>query len=188
MTAGAREARSAGSARRAAWLVASAVILGAVILVVVIVAFVAWQSSDDGASSSSGGSSFVSDSGAASAPYGGYTLGSLRIGDTTLTVVVADDDAERVQGLRGRSDASPYEGMLFVFPQGTRAAFTMAGVPGPLDIGFYDNSGKNVGKLLMQPCPNGTDATCPIYQIDEPFRYALETAGGRLPAGSLSRP
>ena len=112
----------------------------------------------------------------------------MRVGRHTLTVVVADDDTERIQGLRGRSDAAPYGGMLFVFPGETRSAFTMAGVPGPLDIGFYDASGKQVGRLLMKPCPNGTDASCPIYHIDQPFRYALETAGGRLPAGSLRQP
>ena len=183
MTTGARAARRAGSARRAAWLAA-----GVLILAALLVAFIAWQASDDGGSeNSASGSSFVSGSGAATSPYDGYTTGTLRVGVTTLTVVVADNDTERIQGLRGRSDATPYEGMLFVFPGDTRSAFTMAGVPGPLDIGFYDASGKKVGRLLMQPCPNGTDATCPIYQIDRPFRYALETAGGQLAAGSLRR-
>ena len=33
----------------------------------------------------------------------------------------------------------------------------------------------------MEPCPEGTDATCPMYASDGPFRYALETAG-RPPA------
>ena len=171
------------AARRAAWVAA-----GALILVVLLAALAACQSSDDGSANSANDSSWLSDVGAADAPFDGSTSGSLRVGDATLRVVVADDDAERIQGLRGRSDAAPYEGMLFVFPSDTRSAFTMAGVPGPLDIGFYDASGKQVGTLLMQPCPNRTDATCPIYQIDQPFRYALETAGGQLPAGSLRRP
>jgi uncharacterized membrane protein (UPF0127 family) len=74
--------------------------------------------------------------------------------------------------------------MLFVFEADTRAAFTMAGVPAPLDIAFYAADGTRVDKLRMEPCV-GTDATCPAYQSSAPFRYSLETVPGALPAGSL---
>jgi uncharacterized membrane protein (UPF0127 family) len=185
VSAGARAAQRAGRVRRAAWLAS-----GALILLVALVALVAWQASDDGSpeASTNDASSFVFDVTNAQSPYIGYSAGSLRVGNQTLAVVVADDDGERIQGLRGRSDAAPYDGMLFVWPEDTTSAFTMAGVPGQLDIGFYDASGKRIGRLVMEPCPSGTDATCPIHRIDQPFRFALETAGGQLPAGSLGQP
>ena len=57
------------------------------------------------------------------------------------------------QGLRGRSDLGPYDGMLFVFDGPTDAAFTMSGVPVPLDIGFYDADGAPGLGQRMEPCP-----------------------------------
>jgi hypothetical protein len=36
----------------------------------------------------------------------------------------------------------------------------------------------------MEPCDR-TEAECPAYVSDEPFRYALETEAGALGSGSL---
>ena len=124
----------------------------------------------------------------ATAPFAGLTVGRLRVGRKDLSVVVADSLAEREQGLRGRAAAAPYDGMLFVFGSDADAdvSFTMAGVPAPLEIGFYDPSGRRVDRLSMEPCA-GTDATCPRYTVARPFRYALEVAPGALPPGRLTR-
>ena len=85
---------------------------------------------------------------APSAPlFPGLTETTLDSTGGTLRVVVADDDAERRQGLRGRSDLGPYDGMLFVFPGSDRVSFTMSTVPVALDIGFYDTALHRVGAL-----------------------------------------
>jgi uncharacterized membrane protein (UPF0127 family) len=178
------------SRRRAAWIAAGAVAWVAGIIVIAV-----WQLSGDNpadadAESSRPGvaaSGFVREVKPARAPFDGSTAGSLRVGDEVLKVVVADENDERVQGLRTRKDAAPYDGMVFVFPVDTQRAFTMSTVRGPLDIGFYDANGKRVDKLLMQPCAE-SESSCPLYRPRAAFRFALETAGGELPAGPLRRP
>ena len=116
----------------------------------------------------------------AAAPFRGLGAGEIRVGERTWSVVVADDLAEREQGLRGRASAAPYDGMLFVFGSDSEVSFTMAGVPAPLDVVFYDVAGHPVAHRRMVPCA-GTDATCPLYSAGVPFRYALETASGAGP-------
>ena len=166
-------------ARRAAWFAA-----GAVVVILAIIAFVVWQSSDDGTSVDAPG--VVSNVNAARSPFQGLTAGTISVGGKQLRVVVADDDDERVQGLRQKSDASPYDGMLFVFPSDGLVSFTMATVPDALEIVFFDAAGRVVDRLRMDPCPNGTDANCPSYTPKGPFRYALETADGVVYDGALA--
>jgi uncharacterized membrane protein (UPF0127 family) len=119
------------------------------------------------------------------APFAGATETRLALGGRCLRLVVADDEAERVQGLRQRDNLGPYDGMLFVFPQPTQVAFTMSTVPVPLDIGFYRANGEPVSRLLMTPCPRA-DAQCPAYRAEGPFVYAVETLRGGLPSGALT--
>jgi len=166
--------------RRAAWLAA-----GAVVVIALVVGFVIWQSSDDGGSSVS---AVVTEVAPARAPFKGLTAGTITVGGKQLHVVVADDAAERVQGLRQKADASPYDGMLFVFPSDGVVSFTMATVPDALEIVFFDAAGRVVDRMRMAPCPNGTDATCPLYTPKGPFRYALETGAGVVYDGALAVP
>jgi len=118
-------------------------------------------------------------------PFAQLTQTEIRVGDQSLSVVIADDDDERGQGLRGRETIGAYDGMLFAFDQDSSTAFTMSTVPVPLDIGFYDAAGHVVDRLRMEPCAD-SDAACPIYQAKGAFRYALETLADDLPRGPLS--
>jgi len=170
----------------------AAVAVAALVILFGLVGVLAWRVASDapddpnGAAAATAGSArgVVSDVAAAAAPFERLTAGTIRVGDRDVRVVVADSEVERSAGLRGRTGATPYAGMLFVFDADTRAAFTMAGVPAPLDIAFYAADGSQVDRLRMEPCA-GTDATCPIYQPSSPFRFALEAGPGALPAGSL---
>jgi uncharacterized membrane protein (UPF0127 family) len=110
----------------------------------------------------------------------------LGIGGDCRHVVVADNTNERATGLMRRNDLGSYDGMLFVFDQPTSSSFTMSEVPVPLDIGWYDEAGRPVDRLLMQPCPDGTVSECPAYSSRGPYSYAVETLGGELPGGALS--
>ena len=96
-------------------------------------------------------------------------------------MVVADDAAERSQGLRGRATLDPYDGMLFVFGEPVESPFTMATVPVALDIGFYDGAGPVVDRPRMTPCA-GTDADVPGYRLDRPVPATRSRrAPGELP-------
>jgi uncharacterized membrane protein (UPF0127 family) len=120
----------------------------------------------------------------AGAPFAGLTEVRLALGDDCLRVVVADDETERGQGLRGRTELGPYDGMLFVNVVDTSSAYTMAGVPVALDIGWYARDGAPVDRTEMEPCPEG-GPDCPRYSSRGPYRFALETLRGELPTGSL---
>lgn len=122
----------------------------------------------------------------ASSPFPGLTEVRLDIGGDCRRIVVADAVDERATGLMRRSDLGPYDGMLFVFGGTTQSSFTMSTVPVPLDIGFYDASGRPVDRLLMQPCPDRSVSECPSYRSRAPYDYALETLQDKLPAGALS--
>jgi uncharacterized membrane protein (UPF0127 family) len=163
-------------------------------LVAIAAYFVAARVQDDGPHASGAGTAPARGSGAiadalrdstpATAPFAGLTTARLAVDGDCKHLVVADSLDERVQGLRGRSDAAPYDGMLFVFDAPNTAAFTMSGVPAALDIGFYDSFGNLVSRLRMEPCPKA-EADCPVYRSDSEFTYALETGAGALRSGSL---
>jgi uncharacterized protein len=122
----------------------------------------------------------------ATAPFTGLTELRLGIGGDCRRVVVADEVDERAVGLMRRRDLGPYDGMLFVFERPTQGSFTMSNVPVPLDIGWYDASGRPVDRLVMQPCPDRSVSECPRYGSRGPYTYAVETLEGELPAGALS--
>ncbi|MGH9025864.1 MAG: DUF192 domain-containing protein [Acidimicrobiia bacterium] len=120
----------------------------------------------------------------ASDPFPGLTEADVAIGGQCRRLVIADSPDERGAGLRDRSDLGPYDGLLFVYDADTLVSYTMSGVPVPLDIAFYNSRGNEVDRLEMVPC-EGDPASCPSYQSSHPFRFALETPAGELPAGSL---
>ena len=124
--------------------------------------------------------------GAAPAPYVGFGTARIGLGGRCVDVLVAADERTRTAGLRGRATTAPYVGMLFAFPTDTTAGFTMSGVSVPLEITWYGADGRSVDRARMEPCPEGSDAECPVYGSDRPFRYALEQVAPNGPAGALS--
>jgi uncharacterized membrane protein (UPF0127 family) len=127
----------------------------------------------------------LDDATAARAPFAGLTEARLALGDRCLRVAIADENTERVQGLRDVTDLGDYDGMLFVYGSDTDARFTMAGTPLPLDITWYTADGRPVSSTTMRPCLEGSDATCPVYAASRKYRYALETAAGHGGAGVI---
>ena len=121
---------------------------------------------------------------AAQAPWGeGWTEALIAANERCMTVIVADTDNERHQGLRDVTDFGKYDGMLFVFPEDVSAQFTMANTPTPLDIDWYRADGTYVSSAQMTPCPEGSDNTCPLYAATDEYRYALETMQGNGAGG-----
>ena len=96
-------------------------------------------------------------------------------GTVALDVQVADTQAERQTGLMGRESLSPYDGMAFVWQEPVVSTFWMKDTLIPLSIAFWDDHGRIISILAMDPC---TEDPCPSYGPDEPFAGAVEVARG----------
>jgi uncharacterized protein len=96
-------------------------------------------------------------------------------GTVSLDVQVADTPEERQTGLMGRESLSPYDGMAFVWEEPVAGTFWMKDTVIPLSIAFWDDDGRIVSILDMDPC---TEDPCPTYGPDEPFVGAVEVDRG----------
>jgi uncharacterized membrane protein (UPF0127 family) len=63
-------------------------------------------------------------------------------GQASFSVEIADDEAERAQGLMFRESLARGAGMLFVYPEPQTAAFWMKNSLIPLDIIFLNETGQ----------------------------------------------
>jgi len=96
-------------------------------------------------------------------------------GTVTLEVQVADSPTERQTGLMGRESLEPYDGMAFVWDEPVEGTFWMKDTLIPLSIAFWDDRGRIISILDMDPC---TADPCPAYGPDEPFVGAVEVGRG----------
>jgi uncharacterized membrane protein (UPF0127 family) len=96
-------------------------------------------------------------------------------GTVSLDVQVADTPEERQTGLMGRESLFPYDGMAFVWEEPVMGTFWMKDTVIPLSIAFWDDDGRIVSILDMDPC---TEDPCPTYGPDEPFVGAVEVDRG----------
>lgn len=96
-------------------------------------------------------------------------------GTVSLDVQVSDTPAERKTGLMGRESLSPYDGMVFVWEEPVATTFWMKDTMIPLSIAFWDERGRIISILDMDPC---TEDPCPTYGPDQPFVGAVEVARG----------
>ena len=164
------------------------VALGVAALAVALVAYS--REGDPGASGRRARGAFLAEAleaqSPAGPPLGGFGEARVAVGGRCLLVAVADEQSERVQGLRGVQALGEIDGMLFVFDAERNGEFTMADTLVALDVGFYDSEGSEVDRERMVPCPEGDDGTCPRYGSREAYRFALEVPAGSLGAGALS--
>jgi len=96
--------------------------------------------------------------------------GPLRLDGASFDPELAVTSRARVVGLTNRREA-PRDGMLFVFPEPTRGAFSMRDTRVPLTIVFFSYVGRRVAKLEMVPCRR---TPCRLYDPGVSFRFALE--------------
>ena len=98
-------------------------------------------------------------------------------GVRSLDVQVADTADERRTGLMGRESLSPYDGMAFLWTDPVQSSFWMKDTLIPLSVAFWDQDGRIVSIIDMEPC---TEDPCPTYGPDTPFVGAVEVAQGDL--------
>ena len=101
----------------------------------------------------------------------------IQTGDSEVVVhiEVADTESERARGLMGRTELANDAGMAFVFPENSTSAFWMKDTLIPLSIAFYDEDGRIVRILDMEPCRHDP---CPLYDPRAIYRGALEVDKG----------
>jgi len=96
-----------------------------------------------------------------------------------LTVRIADDRAERAAGFQYICPQLFHDNaILFVFSSSLQAQFHMRNVYAPLDIAFFDKSGKIVKIMSMRPAAWEKNGQSRFYGPAARFRYALEARVG----------
>ena len=93
-------------------------------------------------------------------------------GERRFQIEIADDDAERANGLMFRRVMPDDRVMLFVFQETRRVAFWMKNTPMPLDLLFISEDGRIRAILKGEPQSEA------LIAPDEPVRYVLELKAG----------
>lgn len=89
---------------------------------------------------------------------------------------VAETPEQRTHGLMERTLLEPDAGMVFLFdePQGPDDGFWMYRTRIPLDIAFFDETGRIVAIRTMKPCESPYPRVCPTYAPGAAYVGALE--------------
>lgn len=98
----------------------------------------------------------------------------------TVTVELAESQAQQIHGLMERHTLLADRGMLFVYdePQDPDRSFFMFRTRIPLDIAFVETDGRIGNIRTMAPCPSPNPAVCRRYEAEVPFVMALEVNAG----------
>ena len=101
------------------------------------------------------------------------------VGDRLLLLAIVDSPGLREQGLMHVEDLGDLDGMLFTWSREASGTFWMKNTVIPLDIVWFDESGRFVGRASMVPCET---ETCPKYRPpgNPEFRFAIEANPGDL--------
>ena len=116
------------------------------------------------------------------------------VGFELVTVTIASEDEQPVEfamwlagtldqwgrGLTDVTDLGGGDGMLFAFDDPADYQFYMWQTPMPLEVVFFDASGRFLGQTDMEPCLEGTAAQCPRYSPNAPYQSAIEVPLGAL--------
>lgn len=114
------------------------------------------------------------------APSASPNLKTLKIGNKSINVVVANNADARSKGLGGVTSMPSDQGMLFVFEsKKITPSFWMKGMKIPLDIIWIsDGRVSQINTNVMPPAANTPDSSLTIYTPTYPIDYVLEVNGG----------
>ncbi|MCC4619418.1 DUF192 domain-containing protein [Xanthomonas cassavae CFBP 4642] len=103
----------------------------------------------------------------------------VELAGTRYQVELAQNDADRVQGLMFRDAMDQDRGMLFIHDRQEPLAYWMKNTKIALDILYFDDQRRLVSQQRdVPPCSAGGDA-CPPYPSKAPARYVLELNAGQ---------
>ncbi len=98
-------------------------------------------------------------------------------------VALAMTPQQRRDGLAGRTQIAPHEGMLFVFPSPGLVSFWMEGCLVDIDVAFIGPDMRVTAVHTMRAEPGGIGQA--IYSSGLPAQYALEVRAGGLAAAGV---
>ncbi|GFE51685.1 hypothetical protein So717_34380 [Roseobacter cerasinus] len=107
-------------------------------------------------------------------------------GEARFAIEIADDDAERAQGLMHREHLPSSSGMLFVYDTPQRLSFWMRNTLIPLDLIFIDQTGvvktvhHSAQPLDETPIPGGPDPLTHVLEINGGLAKAMGIVPGTL--------
>jgi uncharacterized membrane protein (UPF0127 family) len=108
-------------------------------------------------------------------------LRTIYIDGTALAVSVADTEAERNQGLSGRTNLDFNEGMLFVFDKEGQYSFWMHDMNFAIDALWVNAAGE-----VVHIAQNMTPESYPeAFTNDTPAQYVIEVPGDYVEAHNL---
>lgn len=108
--------------------------------------------------------------------------GTVKIGNVTIEVEVADTPLAREKGLSGRESLEENRGMLFVFPKKGYYSFWMKEMNFPIDI-IWIADDKIVD--IAPSVPTLAGEFLKTYQPKEPVNFVLEVNAGFSESHSL---
>jgi uncharacterized membrane protein (UPF0127 family) len=106
------------------------------------------------------------------------TLRTLKIGNTKLSVEIAETESEREKGLMFRRELKDGKGMLFIFEREQPLRFWMKNTFIPLSIGYFNKDKELLEIHDMTPVTSEAQATIPEYPSKHSVQYALEVPKG----------
>lgn len=138
--------------------------------------------SADAAAETAGAETAAVESGGAANPSAVATPAELipiRVGGIAIEVELADEPAERQQGLMFRESLAEDQGMLFAYPEERILGFWMKNTLIPLDIAYINREGRIVDIKRMEPQSTQT------HNSAAPAMYALEMNQGWFEANGI---
>ncbi len=122
---------------------------------------------------------FLGACGGSAPPVENLPTGVLHIesgsGEVLVQVSIAETDESRQRGLMGVEEMGQDTGMAFLEPEPVQQSFWMKDTLIPLSIGFWDESGKILAILDMEPC---REDPCEIYDPGVTWIGAVEVNEG----------
>lgn len=114
-------------------------------------------------------------------PFGtGIVKKNLVVGSQTFEVGIADTMISRAQGLSGRPSLGENEGLFFIFSSPGSNGFWMKDMNFPIDI-VWISGGKVIGfSENLQPQPNKTVFSLPVYYPPGAVDQVLEINAGAV--------
>jgi len=106
---------------------------------------------------------------------------TLKMGEITLNIEMADTEAKRVRGLSGREGLAENEGMLFVFEKEGYYGFWMKDMKFAIDMAWLDKD-----KKIIYIEKNVSPSTYPkVFNSPFPSLYVLETSAEFLSKNNI---
>lgn len=102
----------------------------------------------------------------------------IKLAKQTITVEVAQSEAQHERGLMFREKLGPREGMLFVFKDEQIRSFWMKNTIINLSIGYFNKDRKLIDIQEMKAITTIMQQDLPVYPSQLPAMYALEMAEG----------